>query len=281
MAKDQRQIIKIDENKCNGCGLCVPNCMEGALQIIDQKARLISDLFCDGLGACLGYCPQGAISLEQREAEPYDEARVMDQMIPKGMNTVRAHLDHLKAHGAQTYYQEAIKILHKKGIEVPKYIEEEERPMSSSCPGSRVMNLVQPEVGGTQPSPSPAGRQPSQLKTWPIQLMLVPVNAPYFKDADLLIAADCVPMSYANFHADFLAGKVPIMGCPKLDDSAHYTDKLTVLFSQNTIRSITVVHMEVPCCFGLAQLVKQAIKQSGKIIPLAEVNISVRGEMLS
>ncbi len=280
MAGKQRPIIKIDESKCNGCGLCVPNCMEGALQIIDQKARLVSDLFCDGLGACLGHCPQGAITLEQREAEPYDEAAVMEQMIPKGMNTVHAHLEHLKAHGAQAFYEEALNVLNEKGIQVPKYNKKEEKSMSSGCPGSRVMNLAQPETKAAPDLPSSAVRQVSQLKTWPVQLMLVPVNAPYFKEADLLIAADCVPMSYANFHADFMSNKIPIMGCPKLDDSVHYTEKLTALFQQNNIRSITVVHMEVPCCFGLGQLVKQAIKQSGKIIPLAQVNISVRGEVL-
>lgn len=281
MAK--RKIIKIDDDKCNGCGLCVPNCMEGALQIIDDKARLISDLFCDGLGACIGHCPEGAITIEEREAEPYDERKVMEVIAKQGANTIKAHLTHLKEHGAEAFYEEGISYLKEKGIEVPESHKKEESAMNQGgCPGSRMMNLKKEDKEPLEnESPQPTGRQTSELQTWPIQLMLVPPTAPYLKNADLVIAADCVAFAHANFHSDIMKNKVTIIGCPKLDDGNYYTEKLTTIFQNNEIKSVTIAHMEVPCCFGLLEIVKAAIAASGKIVPAAAVNISVKGEVLS
>lgn len=231
MAK--RKIIKIDAEKCNGCGLCIPNCHEGAIQIIDKKARLVSDSFCDGLGACLGYCPQGAISMEEREAEEFDQKKTRENIV---------------------------KHLHS----------------PSSCPGSKVMDFRQThDAGGGKRGIT---KEPSQLKTWPVQIMLIPPNAAYLKDADLLIAADCVAFAYADFHQDLLKDKVLLVGCPKLDDIALYQEKLTQILKSNNIKSITCAHMEVPCCFGLVNMVKSAISSSSKDIQLKDVTISIKGE---
>ena len=245
-----RKIVKIDEEKCNGCGLCIPNCAEGALQIIDGKAKLIGDKFCDGLGACLGHCPQDAIIVTEREAEEFDEKAV----------EVLLH-DKRKAQPQS------------KPLSQP-----EPKPQTSftGCPSSRTMHfkVAEPktEAGSHQPSVS-------MLSQWPVQLKLVPVNAPYFKGADLLVAADCVPFAYPNFHHDFLKGKAVVVGCPKLDDIQFYTEKLTEIFRTNSIRSITLPFMEVPCCFGLVRAVEEALKASGKDIPLKKVKIGIRGDI--
>ncbi len=275
---EYRDIITIDDEKCTGCGLCVPNCPEGALQIIDGKARLVSDLFCDGLGACIGNCPEGAISIEKREAEPYDETRVMDNIVQHGENTIKAHLQHLKSHGALDYLSQALTYLKEHDIPVPE-LEHTGCP-PGGCPGSAMHDFREETpapVQETAPEPNTPAR--SQLQQWPVQLTLVPVSAPYFQNADLVIAADCVPFTYPDFHGTFLKGKALAVGCPKLDDAAGYQTKLTAVFSQNTIRSVTVVHMEVPCCHGLPSLVKSAMAASGKIIPYAEVEINIRGEI--
>jgi len=240
-----RKIVKIDEEKCNGCGLCIPNCAEGALQIIDGKARLITDKFCDGLGACLGHCPEDAIIITEREAEAFDEKAV-----------------------------EAF--LHKKH-EVKPEPQPKPRPASfSGCPSSRPMqfNVVEPKTETTSAQPSV-----SMLSHWPVQLKLVPVNAPYFKDADLLVAADCVPFAYPNFHQDFLKGKAVVVGCPKLDDIEYYIEKLTEILKTNSIKSVTVPYMEVPCCFGLVRAIEEAIKASGKDVPLKKVKIGIQGDI--
>ncbi|MCX5704821.1 MAG: 4Fe-4S binding protein [Candidatus Omnitrophica bacterium] len=242
MAK--RKIIKIDEAKCNGCGQCIPNCPEGAIQIVDNKARLISDLFCDGLGACIGYCPQAAITIEEREAEKYDECRVMENIVKQGKNTIIAH----HAHG------------------------------HAECPGAKVMEFKKEEPF-TAHAPV-AGAQESQLGQWPIQLMLVPVFVPFLDNADILIAADCVPFAYANFHQDLLKGKVLLVGCPKFDDIGLYTQKITQIIEHNNIKSITYAHMEVPCCFGLMPVIQQAISASGKIVSFCDVIISIKGDRL-
>ena len=271
-----RSIIKIDEDACTGCGLCIPNCPEGALQIIDNKARLVSDLFCDGLGACIGYCPEDAITVEEREAEPYDEKKVMENIVKKGENTIRAHLHHLKSHGAMEYYNEALEFLKEKGIQIPS----EEKPSSNmhSCPGSAVCDFR--DTASTEMSePGPLEQQPSQLRHWPVQLMLVPTTAPYFINAEIVITADCVPFAYADFHEKFLRGKILLIGCPKLDDAEFYKNKLTEIFRENSIRSVTCLHMEVPCCYGLVKVVQKAMEESGKIIPLANVEISIKGEI--
>jgi len=279
MAK--RKIIKIDEQKCNGCGLCIPNCPEGALQIIDEKARLISDLFCDGLGACLGHCPEGAISVEEREAEDYDEKKVMKNIVKQGKNVIKAHLEHLQDHHQHQYFKEAIEFLKEKKIDVPL---KQKVPHTagahehgfSSCPSSQVMDLTKEK---TNVEKGPAANGVSELRQWPVQIKLVPPSAPYFQGADLLIAADCVPFAYAGFHSQLLRGKILLVGCPKLDDAQFYTDKLGEIFKQNNIKSITCVHMEVPCCFGLLQIIKEALKFSGKDIPYKEVTIGIKGEL--
>ena len=270
----KRKIIKIDERKCNGCGLCIPNCPEGAMQIIDGKARLISDLFCDGLGACIKYCPKDAIKIEEREAEKYDEKKVMENIVKQGKNTIKAHLEHLKEHGEEKYLKQAKDYLKEKNIKLDLN-KNTKIPVFHSCPGSRMMDFKDKK---RENSSNPKSRQESELMQWPVQLNLVPVNAPYFKDADLLLAADCVPFAYANFHSDFLKNKALIIGCPKLDDVEFYEQKLTEILKSNKIKSITIVNMEVPCCFGLQRITENAIKNSGKTIPLRQSIITIQGE---
>ena len=240
MAK--RKVGKIDEEKCNGCGLCIPNCAEGALQIIDGKAKLITDKFCDGLGACLGNCPEDAITIIEREAEDFDEKAV------------------------EVY-------LHKKDEPKP---EPKPTPVFTGCPSSRAMHFKAPEAEGVARTTT---HSVSQLTQWPVQLKLVPINAPYFQDADLLIAADCVPFAYPDFHQDFLKGKAVVVGCPKLDDIQSYKEKLTLIFKTNSIKSVTVPYMEVPCCFGLVKVTEDAIAASGKNILLKKVKIGIRGDI--
>lgn len=277
----RRKIIKIDEAKCNGCGLCIPNCPEGALQIIDEKVRLISDLFCDGLGACIGHCPEGAITIEEREAQAYSEKKVMENVVKQGENTIKAHLAHLKDHGEEGFLKEAIGFLKDKGMKVPSFegIHVHEHGAGGGrCPGSKMMDLGKDKKPAKKGKKGPNGE--SQLGQWPVQIKLVPPHAPYFKGADLLIAADCTPFAYADFHEDFLAGKILLIGCPKLDDAEFYTEKITQIFKENDIKSITCLHMEVPCCFGLVQIVETALENSGKKIPLEKVIISIKGERL-
>lgn len=279
MAK--RKIIKIDEDKCNGCGLCIPNCPEGALQVIDGKARLISDLFCDGLGACIGHCPQGAITIEEREAEEYDERKVVANIVKQGMNVIRAHLEHLKEHNQDKYLKEAIDFLKEKNIRLPFHADQPHGQHTqgfSGCPGSKIMDFRKKEA--TTDKEKPISKAESELRQWPVQIMLVPPFAPYLNNADLLIAADCVPFAYPDFHQDLLKGKVLLVGCPKLDDTQVYEEKISQILKQNNIKSITYAHMEVPCCFGLVSIIEEAILQSGKNIPFKEVIISIRGERL-
>jgi NAD-dependent dihydropyrimidine dehydrogenase PreA subunit len=241
-----RKIVMIDEEKCTGCGLCIPNCAEGALQIIDGKAKLVSEKFCDGLGACLGQCPEDAITVIEREAEDFDEKAV----------EVYLH----KNEEAESRPQ-------------PK---PQPQPVFTGCPSSRAMHFKVPEA---QPESTSATPSVSQLTQWPVQLKLVPINAPYFQDADLLIAADCVPFAYPDFHRDFLKGKAVVVGCPKLDDIQLYKEKLTEIFKTNAIKSITVPFMEVPCCFGLVKATEDALAASGKNIPLKKVKIGIRGDI--
>jgi NAD-dependent dihydropyrimidine dehydrogenase PreA subunit len=279
----KRQLVTIDEERCTGCGLCIPNCPEGALQIIDGRARLVSDLCCDGLGACIGHCPEGAIRIEERDARPYDEATVMEHITKQGPNVIRAHLEHLAGHGQDEYARAAVAYLLEHGIDVPEEFAESScrggEPESAEsrfggCPGTRIMNI---EANGTCGERAAGATTPSQLRQWPIQIMLVPPHAPFLAGADLLIAADCVPFAYADFHAKLLRGKILLVGCPKLDDADHYGRKLTEMFRQNDVKSVTVAHMEVPCCFGMLRLVQSAIEHSGKQIPLETQMISIRG----
>lgn len=271
----KRKIININEEKCNGCGKCIPGCPEGALQVIDGKARLVSDLFCDGLGACIGECPTGAMHIEEREAEPYDEYKVMENVAKAGNNTIKAHLKHLDEHGETTFLNQAIDFLNKNNIEVPDY--KEKAPLACGCPGTMMKTIERKE----QPAQSAPVSQQSELNTWPIQLMLLNPNAPYLKNADLVIAADCTAFAYPNFHQKFLKGKVLTLFCPKLDQTMdRYVDKLTEIFKNQDIKSITIVHMEVPCCGGIESVVKQALQRAEKNIIMKDYTISLAGELV-
>lgn len=249
-----RQIITIDEELCDGCGLCIPGCPEGALQIIDGKARLVSDLFCDGLGACIGDCPQGAISTEMREAEPYNEAIVMENIMAAGMNTIKAHLKHLLDYDEIGYYNEAIEILKKNGYDLDELLKDENlRPKSTQTDT--------PETDTAQHE-SPIK---SELMRWPVKLALVNPDAGFFNDADLLITADCVPFAYGDFHRRFVKGKVVITFCPKFDPNIEtYIDKLAHIFKVHNIKSVTLLRMDVFCCGGIELILQQALERAGK-----------------
>lgn len=272
-----RKIVNIDEELCDGCGDCVPSCHEGALQIIDGKARLISDLFCDGLGACIGHCPQGAITIDVREAEPYNETKVMDTIIKGGPNVIKAHLEHLIDHNEMQYFQEAINYLTANGIENPiKKSNNSKQHHVSGCPGSRSMSFDVPDKNDIE-----TGSRQSHLRQWPVQLHLLSPFANYFQKSDLLLAADCCAFAYGDFHKDFMNGKSLAIACPKLDSNQEvYFDKLTAMIKESNLKSITVLVMQVPCCSGLYQLATEAIKESGKDIPLKVVVIGVNGDIL-
>ena len=234
-----RKIIKIDENRCNGCGACAAACHEGAIEMIDGKAVLTREDYCDGLGDCLPGCPTGAISFEEREAPAYDEAAVLaaKQKITNEQN---------------------IKTFH------------------TGCPGTQIRQIEPPKTENT-PSHMPA--VVSRLGQWPCQIKLVPVNAPYFNGAKLLIAADCTAYAYASIHEDFMKGKITLIGCPKLD-SVDYSEKIAEIIRNNNIKSVTILRMEVPCCGGLEMAAKKALQESGKFIPWQTITISVDGKIL-
>ncbi len=246
--KRLREIIKIDEKKCDGCGQCVPACVEGALQIIDGKARLVREQYCDGLGACLGECPQGAITIEERMADEFDEKAVKEHLA-KDAAAEASPQPHAAAPAA-------------------------------GCPGAVAFALDQPAADEPAVSSLADGPSSSRLGNWPVQLRLLPVEAPYLQGARLLIAADCVPFALADFHQRFLTGHVLLVGCPKLDDAQLYRQKLAQIFATNDIQSVDVVHMEVPCCFALVRLVQLALQDSGKQIPADVTKVGVRGEIL-
>ncbi len=277
MAK--RKIIKIDEKKCNGCGECIPNCPEGALQVIDGKARLISDIFCDGLGACLGHCPQGAIYTEEREAEDYDEKKVMQEnIITAGKNTIIAHLKHLKDHGETGYLKEALEVLKERKIEVDF---DEKTDIHSfhpqGCPSAKMMDFSDEkknEIGE-------GGSRASYLRQWPVQFHLVPPNAPYFQGKDVLLVADCVGYSLADFHKDYLKDKSLVIACPKLDSNLDvYLQKLTSMIDDAKINTLTVMTMEVPCCSGLLGLTQKASESASRKIPIKVIVVSIKGNIL-
>ncbi len=290
MAK--RKIIEINEDFCNGCGECVPNCPEGAFKVIDGKVRLISDLFCDGLGACVGHCPQGALTVVEREAAPYDEAKVMVNIVKAGKNTILEHLNHLKSHGEHKFLQIALDYLKKNNI--PVEFEAGKKVDSNSacgCPGAAMKDFRKGKTGesggkdkeeegceGKYGEVKAADK--SQLRQWPVQITLVPPAAPYFDGADLLIAADCVPFAYAKFHEDLLKGKIVLVGCPKLDDTDFYTEKFTEIFKENNIKSQTIARMEVPCCGGIVAAARKALEASGKKIPVTEVMVGIKGNRI-
>lgn len=236
-----RKIVIIDEEKCDGCGVCVPSCVEGALQIIDGKARLISETYCDGLGACLGKCPQDAITVEEREAEEFDEAAV-EQFI----------------HSKETVADQ----------------------LPSGCPSTTVARFERQTVTGYPASEAAPDIPEPALSHWPVQMTLVPPSAPFLQGADLLLTADCVPFAYPGFHQKLLRGHALVITCPKLDDFEAHQQKLTAILSQAEPKSLTVVHMEVPCCFGLVHMAQKAITASGRDIPFREITVSVRGELI-
>lgn len=278
----KRNIIEINEEKCTGCGLCIPNCAEGALQIIDGKARLMSDLFCDGLGACIGHCPENAITVVEREAEAYDEVKVLrDRILPAGVNTLRQHLEHLRDHGAINYLNQALAYLDENQIENPlKTPQPPAQPVShgGGCPGSQSRSIQRPAAAAA--APVEAGD--SELTHWPVQLHLIHPAAPHFKGADLLISADCVAYARADLHTAFLRGKKLIIACPKLDhDQDIYMGKLMALVDEAKINSITVLRMEVPCCGGIVSLARQAVSQATRKIPVKEIVIGIDGGIRS
>ncbi len=273
----KRKIINIDTELCTGCGLCIPECPEGTLQIIDGKARLVSDLFCDGLGACIGHCPEGAIKIEEREAEPYSEMKVMANVVEHGANTIKAHLQHLRDHNEHTFLQEAMDYLKDNGYDIPEGFDLQQKPQPESislgCPGSISQEIERKEIQGADVFESD-----SELTQWPVQLKLINPRAPYFDNCELLIAADCVPFAHGDFHRKYLRGKKVIMFCPKLDSATEeYIEKLAMIFADNIIRSITVLHMEVPCCFGTKSIVHSAQEKAGSEISVEEINISIQG----
>jgi ferredoxin len=274
----KRKIIKINEDKCNGCGQCIPNCPEGALQIIEEKARIISDIFCDGLGACIGHCPQGAITIEEREAEPYDEKKVMkDNIIKSGRETIIAHLNHLKDHGEIKLLDEALEVLKEENIDIDLSNYTKTSQKSCSCPGTKMIDFSQEKDDNN----TETGKRSSQLRQWPIQLHLVLPNAPYYQNKDVLLVADCVGYSLADFHKDFLRGKSITIACPKLDSNTDiYVDKIKDMINNANIKSLTVMTMQVPCCSGLLMLAKTAVKQAKKKIPLNHIMISIKGDIL-
>lgn len=233
-----RQVIQIDEDKCTGCGICADACHEGAIEIVDGKAKLMRDDYCDGLGDCLPTCPTGAISFVQREAAAYDEEAVRKHMEQRNQGHT--------CPGAQ---------------------------MHTMCPGSRMQSIEPAGVGSIHVDVT------SQLRNWPVQIQLVPVHAPYFQGAKLLIAADCTAYAYANFHEEFVKGKITLIGCPKLDP-VDYSEKLTEIIRLNDIKSVTIVRMEVPCCGGLEHAAMIALQNSGKMIPWQVKTISIEGEIL-
>jgi Pyruvate/2-oxoacid:ferredoxin oxidoreductase delta subunit len=291
----KRQIIKIDEILCDGCGQCIPNCHEGALQIVDGKARLVSDLRCDGLGACVGHCPKDAITLEEREAEPYNELIVIQEMAQKGKNTLVAHLQHLKAHGEKAYLNQGINYLldHEDNFdfsvdavvnEVHGINNEDDLPgveklfAGQGCPGMASMQFK--DKGYDQKNPV-ANEMPSALSHWPIQLHLINPGAQHFNNADLVVAADCAAFAYGDFHQKFLKNRSVVIACPKLDNGQEiYYEKLKQLINNAHVNTITVVVMEVPCCGGLISLVSDAVAVAEKKVPVKMVMISIKGDIL-
>jgi NAD-dependent dihydropyrimidine dehydrogenase PreA subunit len=273
----KRKIIRIDVDKCTGCGLCVSDCPEGALQVIDGKARLVGDLLCDGLGACLTSCPEKAILVEEREAEPYDEIKVLANIIPQGANVLAAHLAHLKNHGQTNYLMQAVSHLQERDIAVELPDETAELKIAGhQCPGSRVLQFQSVD----EPEEDEAAR-PSRLTHWPIQLHLISPMAPHYQGSDLLLAADCVAYSLADFHKDHLKGRTLAIACPKLDSNQEvYKEKLTALIDHAGIRSIQVMIMQVPCCSGLLRQVVDAAARAKRKIPIRCVVVGIQGQIL-
>ncbi len=275
-----RDIISINEDKCDGCGLCIPGCPEGALQIIDGKARLVSDLSCDGLGACIGDCPTGALVIEKRDVPPYDERVVMENIVPKGEATILAHLRHLKDHNEMEFFNQALDYLQELGADnplksgIPQTAPEKKQ---GGCPGSRQM-----EIKPTKNTTSGDIEMNSELTQWPVQLHLVNPTAPFFKKKDLLLAADCVAFAVGNFHNEYLKGKALAIACPKLDNSQEdYITKLVNIIDTAETNTLTVMIMEVPCCSGLLKTAQIATQRAERKIPLKVITVARDGNINS
>ena len=262
MAKRTRQIIRIDEELCNGCGECVTACAEGALQLVDGKARLVSETYCDGLGACIGDCPQGAISFEDREADQFDEEATVEHLSRIGRSP-EAHYAHMAEH-AQAGHDHAHAHAHAHGG-------------GFACPSARTIDR---RADACDDQPAHRGLVASELRQWPVKLYLVNPAASFFQDSDLLLAADCTAFTYGAFHPDLLRGKTLVTGCPKFDDLDLYLEKLTAILQNNRVRSITVAKMEVPCCSGLLRLAEAAVEASGKDVPVTSITIGLSGELI-
>jgi NAD-dependent dihydropyrimidine dehydrogenase PreA subunit len=258
-----RKIVRIDEEKCDGCGECVPACAEGAIALVGGKARLSADVLCDGLGACLGECPRGAITVIERDAAPFDEEAVKNHLLSMGERVPAPH--HAPAPPAAARPRLAV-------------VSDAGPASHGGCPGSRPMALPRRPLAAVAAGPG-AGTGESRLAQWPVQLHLVPVTAPWLRGADLLVAADCVPFAYARFHDDLLAGRALVVGCPKLDDLGAYVEKLGRMCEANDLRSVTVARMEVPCCGGISSAALRAVTASGKAIPFRDVVVGVDGTL--
>ncbi len=250
----KRKIIKIDEELCDGCALCIPSCPEGALQIIDGKAKLVKESFCDGLGACLGDCPQDALKIVEVVTEEYDERGVIEHIKTNAPEKLQTHIEHMKQNQ----------------FSIPSH-----QSHFGGCPSSRAMQFE------SSPNVEPTTRSSSQLRQWPIQLHLVPPTAPYFQKADICIVADCIPFAYANFHSDIMDGNAIAIACPKLDDVSPYVEKLTQIFHHAQPKNITVAIMEVPCCSGLVHMTKQAVINAELNLPLEVIVIGIRGNLIT
>lgn len=247
--KNRRKIVLIDEEKCNGCGLCATACAEQAIAIVDGKARLISEIYCDGLGACLGHCPQDAITIEERNADAFDEAKVQQHLTKP----------HVAAPAAVVSCPSA-------------------SPHAGGCPGSRLRTFA---PAAKDAPVADAATTPSALTHWPVQLRLVPPSAPFLRGADLLLAGDCVPFAYADFHKRLLAGHALLVGCPKLDDASLYVDKLAQILQVADLKSLSVAVMEVPCCSGLLRIAEMAMQRAGITVPLRTITVGIDGTLLN
>lgn len=243
--KVTRKIIRIDEERCDGCGNCVPACAEGALEIVNGKARVVADIYCDGLGACIGECPTGALQIVEREADEFDEKAVAEFLAAQENRPADKNL-----------------------------------PNSAGCPSAKLQTFIASEPSSATSTETGEKAMPSSLSHWPVQIMLVPPTAPFLKGADLLVLADCVPVAFPTLHRDFLQGKAVMMGCPKFDDAQHYIDKFAQIFKTAGLKSITAVVMEVPCCSALPMIIQKGMQLSGVNIPVEEVVISTRGKII-
>jgi len=272
-----RQIIHIDEEKCNGCGLCASACHEGAIDIIDGKAKLVRENFCDGFGDCLPGCPTGAITFEEREAPAYDEAAVKASQQRKDEEN-QSKEEEMKMNERETMNEE--KIMNGKNMN-ERSMNQQSMYHAGGCPGSRAVSFARAEAEISDENKSRSGcvRPVSRLQQWPVQIKLLPTVAPFYDGAKLLIAADCTAYAYANMHEDFMKGKVTLIGCPKLD-AVDYSEKLTEIIKNNDIKSVTIVRMEVPCCGGLQMAAEKALQASEKFIPWQVVTISRDGRIL-